>query len=512
VSDWTDGYVADIGYTFGYYGELNPLRVAIPLLNVGLAVPPVATACELGFGQGISVNLHAAASDVCWYGTDFNPTHAAFAQSLAVASGSGAQLFDQSFVEFCARTDLPDFDYIGVHGIWSWVSDENRRVIVDFIRRKLKVGGILYISYNTQPGFAAMVPLRHLLREHAEVMEAPGRGIVARIDAALDFADKLMAVNPGFAQANPAMSARLKSIRDNNRQYVAHEYFNRDWRAMLFAELAESLAPAKLTYACSANYLDHIDALNLTTDQHRFLAEIADPMFRLSVRDFIVNQQFRREYWIKGARRLSPLEQTEALRALRVMVLAGPRSDLNFTATGALGQRELNREVYERILDALGEYTPRSIGEIEEALRGGDMRLPGICEAIMVLAGKGDIALVQDEESQAQARERTDKLNLRMFDKARSNGELTFLASPVTGGGIAVPRFQQLFLLARAQGRKRPEELAQFAQDLLAAQNQLVVKDGKPLRAPEETQAELTAQAREFTEKRLPGLRASQIA
>ena len=42
--------------------------------------------------------------------------------------------------------------------IWSWVSEENQRVIVDFVRRKLKVGGLLYISYNCQPGFAAMVP------------------------------------------------------------------------------------------------------------------------------------------------------------------------------------------------------------------------------------------------------------------------------------------------------------------------------------------------------------------
>ena len=74
-----------------------------------------------------------------------------------MASGAAAKLFDQAFAEFCARPDLPDFDFIGLHGIWSWISDENRAVIVDFIRRKLKVGGVLYISYNTQPGWAAIV-------------------------------------------------------------------------------------------------------------------------------------------------------------------------------------------------------------------------------------------------------------------------------------------------------------------------------------------------------------------
>ena len=64
MSDWTAGYVADIGYTYGYYTELNPLRVKLAFLNVGLSYPEMGTACELGFGQGMSTNLQAAASVV----------------------------------------------------------------------------------------------------------------------------------------------------------------------------------------------------------------------------------------------------------------------------------------------------------------------------------------------------------------------------------------------------------------------------------------------------------------
>ena len=72
MSDWTNGYVADIGYTYGYYGDLNPLRVRLAFLNAGLVAPEIGTACELGFGQGVSVNLHAAASVVQWTGTDLD--------------------------------------------------------------------------------------------------------------------------------------------------------------------------------------------------------------------------------------------------------------------------------------------------------------------------------------------------------------------------------------------------------------------------------------------------------
>ena len=143
MTDWTQGYVADIGYTYGYYTELNPVRVQLAFLNAGLVPPKAGSACELGFGQGLSANIHAAASITQWHGTDFNPAQAGFARELADISGANAHLFDESFDAFCTRDDLPEFDYIGLHGIWSWISDENRAVIVDFIRRKLKVGGVL---------------------------------------------------------------------------------------------------------------------------------------------------------------------------------------------------------------------------------------------------------------------------------------------------------------------------------------------------------------------------------
>jgi hypothetical protein len=65
---------------------------------------------------------------------------------------------------------------------------------------------------------------------------------------------------------------------------------------MHFATMRAWLEPAKVQYACSAHYLDFIDATNLTPEQQSFLQDIPDPMFRESVRDFMVNQQFRRDY------------------------------------------------------------------------------------------------------------------------------------------------------------------------------------------------------------------------
>lgn len=510
MNDWTAGYVTDIGYTFGYYPELNPERIKLIFLNAGLKYPEVGTACELGFGQGMSVNIHAAASVIEWHGTDFNPSQAGFAQELAAISGSGAKLYDDAFANFTNHSDLPDFDYIGIHGIWSWISDDNRAVIVDFVRRKLKVGGVLYISYNTLPGWAAFAPMRHLMTQHAEIMGSEGLGIIHRIDGALEFTEKLLATNPIYARANPQVVDRIKKIKEQNRSYLAHEYFNRDWHPMHFATMAEWLSPAKLNYACSAHHLDHIDAINFTAEQQTLLKSISDPMFRESSRDFMINQQFRRDYWVKGLRRLTPLERSEALRELKV-IMVSERQNISLKVTTSIGEITMSEAIYNPILDQLTHHKAKSLGQIEQSLQDKGVSLAQIIEAVMLLTGSGHLTVVQDDSSSMKAKKHTDKLNGHLMHKACGSNDIGYLASPVSGGGMSVGRFQLLFLLALSKGKKQPNEWAQFAWQILSAQGQKIVKEGKVLETADENLSELTTQAITFAEKQLPILKALNI-
>jgi SAM-dependent methyltransferase len=511
MADWTEGYMADIGYTFGYYHELNPIRTRLAFLLAGLAPPAIATACELGFGQGLSTNIHAAASATAWHGTDFNPAQVGYARELARASGANIDLSDQAFADYARRRDLPDFDYIGLHGIWSWISDENRAVIVDFVRRKLKVGGVLYISYNTLPGWAAFAPLRHLMTEHAEIIGAEGHGIVNRINGAIDFVDKFIATNPTYLRANPQVVERFKRMRDQNRHYLAHEYFNHDWDPMHFATMAKWLAPARVEFACSAHFMDQYDAVNLTAEQRTFLQAIPSTPMRQSVRDFMTNQQFRRDYWVKGGRRLTPLEQTEKRRAERVVLLA-PRADIALKATGSLGEANLQPQVYEPLLDLLADHAPRSIGDIEiEAAKKG-LTPAQVMEAVVILAGVGHVAPAQPADAASRARKSTDRLNAQLMHDARSSSDIMHLASPLVGGGIAVGRVAMLFLAALRAGNKQPAEWAKTTGDLLAAQGHRLVKEGKTLQSPEQNLEELTRQAIAFAERQFPVLKALQVA
>jgi SAM-dependent methyltransferase len=507
MTTWNSGYVSDIGYTYGYYNELNPNNARLAILFAGYAPPSSGVHCELGYGQGLSVNVHAAASGSTWYGTDFNPSQAAFAQTLAAASGADAHLTDEAFADFCSRSDLPDFDSIGLHGIWSWVSDENRAVIVDFIRRKLKVGGALYISYNTLPGWATFAPMRHLMTEHASVMGSPGKGVVSRVDGALEFAQKLLDTNPLFARVNTGVVDRLKKVAEQDRHYLAHEYFNKDWHPMHFATMNQWLSPAKLSFVCSAHYLDHIEAVNLTPEQQAMLKEIPDPTFKESVRDFMVNQQFRRDYWIKGARKISALEQAELVLKHKV-VLINNRADVLLKTTGALGEATLSESIYAPIIELMSDHAVRSVGEIGENLKDKTIGLPQVVQAVMVLIGAGHMASVQHEDQIKKGSKSTKKLNTSVIEHTQFSSDLLFLASPITGAGVSVNRIQQLFLNSINKGVRSPQEWAQSAWLTLSSQNQRLLKDGKTMDAESDNLTELQRQAEEFIAKKLPILKA----
>ena len=271
------------------------------------------------------------------------------------------------------------------------------------------------------------------------------------------------------------------------------------------------MAPAKVTYACSAHYLDHFDAINLLDAQRTFLAAISDAEFRQTVRDFMVNREFRHDYWVKGPRRLSALRQNEALHAERV-ILVNHRSDVPLKVVGALGEAAMSEAIYNPILDLLADHKTRTLGEIAQGVGAKGVTFAQVVPAIMLLMGAGHLAAVQDEAIVAKVQQHTARLNAHLIDEARGSSDVAHLASPVTGGAIRVERFEQLFLMTLRQGKKQPEEWAQSAWQILASHGGKLLREGKAIESAEENLAELTSQAGIFAEKKLPILKALRIA
>jgi hypothetical protein len=518
MSDWSEGYVTEIGYSHGYYPELAPSLQRLALLLVGVEPPPEGGAClELGYGQGVSAAVHAAATGSPFWGTDFNPDHAVHARSLTRNIGLDLQLLDASFAELADRIrelrDLPEFQYIGLHGIWSWISDENRAHIVDIIRRRLSVGGVVYISYNTFPGWAASFPMRHLLALHATLAGADSQGVPARIDEAIRFARTLADGNARYFTANREAGIRLEQIAKQGRNYLAHEYFNRDWQPMFFQEMADWMARGKLEFATSARIVDQIDSLHLKPEALATLNNIAHPLLRESVRDYFINQVFRGDLFMRGMRRLSGQERWAQLADTRFVLLV-PVEDIAFSVKGTLGDQVLTESAFRPFVEALArhDYRSRSLMEVRHELSPA-LGNPGtLASMVTMLVGSGQLHPVQSGQIIARAAPHAQALNRELLARVRAGrGEISVLASPVTGCGVSVSLFHQMFLLARDAGYRDAAAMARWVWDtLMVPDNRRIVHDGAPLAGPEESVAWLERDAVKF-DRRLPVLAALGI-
>jgi phospholipid N-methyltransferase len=464
MDDWTKGYVADVDYSHGYYRELTPPYLAFSLLARGIRPPrpdrPLRY-CELGAGHGFTANVIAATHpEAEVWATDFNPTFAANARRLGEAAAiPNLKVFDRSFEEFAAL-DLPAFDVITLHGVYSWVMAEHRKAIVDFLRDRLAIGGVVYLSYNCLPGWAPILPLRRLLNEFVQ----RGSGSTEdRIGTALDEVDQIATLGAGYFEANDGARAHLAGMRTLSRDYAAHEYFNRIWTPLYHVDVARQMHQAKLTFAASADLAHHLEHFCLTEQQRAKIAEIDDAPLRETLRDFFLNQQFRRDIFVRGPEALPASERRDLLRATR-FALAVPRGMVEKGEAYPQGIYPLDQGPAYDILNALAAG-PRTLDELPGAAEDGAMFERNV-EALLVLVGSGRIEPALPVAAEDARRAQAARLNAVVLERARHADQLQALASGLAGGAIRVDRLGRLLLLAESLGHADP---VPFVHEILAA-------------------------------------------
>jgi SAM-dependent methyltransferase len=506
--DWTHGYVQSVDYTHHYCRELSPSLLDFACLSrgiqTGLRDRPLQY-LELGFGQGLSLNVHAATTEGAFWGTDFIPSHVLNARELAQASHSGARLYEDSFEDFARRDDLPEFDVIGMHGTWSWISPQNRAVVLDLVHKRLAPGGVFYLSYNALPGCAAELPLRNLLKLHAEQVSSPLLSVPEKLDAALAFVRSVSDGGSRLFHEHGESRALLERVSGQNRSYLAHEYLNRDWQPMGFAEVAALAGEAKLDFATSATLIDHLDGVGFPDQAKKLLDEAKHPLLRETVRDYLVNQRFRRDIFVKGMRRLSPEAKSERLGRTRFVLRAPPEKVLGAKVPMPFGEAELRPETYGPLSAALAErdFAPKSLDFLRQHPGCKQLRPGQLVNALRLLVSTGHVDLAQSEAAAAAAAPRCAALNAHLLERSLHSDEGTILASPVTGRGVTVPHEQQLFLHARALGQSTPAQWAAHALRRYSALGVRLTQAGKVLESPQDNLAQLTQNAEIFAGQEL---------
>ncbi|MBI3367884.1 MAG: methyltransferase regulatory domain-containing protein [Burkholderiales bacterium] len=510
MSSWTDGYVTEVDYTYGYYREMAPVAMRYALLASGHEAPPLHkfNYCELGYGQGAGLSLLAAVNPQGqFWGTDFNPAHAAGAAQMAKTVGlDNLHVSDDSFEEFCARDDLPKFDYITLHGVYSWVGTENCSHIVNFLHKHLNVGGAVYISYNTLPGWTHALPMRGLLSQFVDLQTAPTAPLAQRIEGAVKLLNELNEVPGGYFKMTPQLSERIKGLQRQNANYLAHEYLNRHWTPFFFSQIVDDLAEAKLSFAAHAIPLNCIDAINHTPELQAILDKITNPIFREVVRDLGINQTFRRDIFVRGPRRLQRHDHAAGLLDT-TYVLATPRALCNLKIRTTIGEAQLQESIYAPVLDKLAQgpqtgHQLAALPAVQEA--GGQQRL---LQVLVVLVGTAYIQPCVPEPLQKPARAGAGRFNQMIMARAARGGdvEMPFMASALIGSGVQASRLQQLFQGAMmAMPKAEMKQHAEAVWATMKATGQVLIHDGKRIEGDDACVLEISTRMAEWRDNQMP--------
>jgi SAM-dependent methyltransferase len=410
-------YVDDVAYVRAFIPELSPAWLDFTALLWGFA-PVDRTGgfawCDLGCGQGVNAAVFAATHPAGrFHGVDFLPEHIDHARGLARAAGVQNATFHAADFGAGVDLDLPPLDYITAHGVYSWVDDRARQDLRRFVERHLKPGGRVYVSYNALPGRTPDAPFQRLMLELGQ----RGSGDSAqRVRDAAGLAGKLLAMKTPALTASRMAQILLGRGAKHSERYLAHELMGANWRPLSVLDVRADMAGIGLEPAGSASLIENFDDFVLGKAARKLLAKVDDPDLHELVRDYLTNQSFRRDVFVRGGMRLSEAERRRRLLETP-FALAAPRARTAYNVRTPAGEIKFDNPVARRMVSALAKG-PRRLGE----LAGDGVSAGDILANAMILAGAQAIWPVDPGAGGAEA------FNRAVFDRLGGPDELKLLA------------------------------------------------------------------------------------
>ena len=465
MDDWTQGYVTELPYSINHFPEMAPAHLRLVLLQAGLAAPNIDvdfTYLELGFGQGLGLNMLAAAHPQGrFFGNDFMPAHVAAAQALATqACLSNLQLVQDSFAQLHDR-DLPPMDFIVLHGVYTWVNADNRAHIVALIARLLKPGGVVYVSYNSMPGWANKAPLQRLMSEAAQ-RQTDGSAL-QRFHAARDLLGQLDTAGAAFFASNPGARTALRDITNASDAYLLHEFAPRGWTPFYHTDVAVDMARADLQFAASAKLFSNFPQWSLPAASRALIDAADDPALRELLRDFVTQTPLRRDVFVRSPRTLSAAD-IEQEYPTTLLALQRPPASCARNVRTPIAALRLEDDLVDVLLASLANG-PQDIAALMALPALANTRPASIRETLDLMLCLGYLGPAT--APRAETRSRAHALNKALLKRLHAGERLSGFVSPAHCAGIAIAYHDQLFLAAQQIGDSNADALASYAQAVL---------------------------------------------
>ena len=307
----------------GYLSQPFPYASA-PFLEsyarlLGLSPAPASTARILEIGSSYGGNLISQAlfyPKATFTGIEIAPTQVSVGKTYIDQLGiTNLALLEGDVNE--SHQHLGTYDYIIAHGFYSWVDEETKDNFLRLCKEHLGSNGILYMSYNTYPGWHKMDSVRALLEFANKDIDTLNHREKVRHGKTV--ASKLGALMLEYDTVKNQQASFLQSLRQTLQKqdcYVGHDHLEPVNTPVYFHQCMDHMTEHGFTYLCDCDLnLSFPDVYDETLRTR--LQDLAphDPLAREQYIDFMLNTAFRKSLFThKGAtpKRITETSVTDA--------------------------------------------------------------------------------------------------------------------------------------------------------------------------------------------------------
>ena len=307
----------------GYLSQPFPYASA-PFLEsyarlLGLSPTPASTARILEIGSSYGGNLISQAlfyPKATFTGIEIAPTQVSVGKTYIDQLGiTNLDLFEGDVNE--SHQHLGIYDYIIAHGFYSWVDEETKDNFLRLCKEHLAENGILYMSYNTYPGWHKVDSVRALLEFANKDIDTLNHREKVRHGKTV--ASKLGALMLEYDTVKNQQASFLQSLRQTLQKqdcYVGHDHLEPVNTPVYFHQCIDHMAEHGFTYLCDCDLNLSFPEVYDETLRTR-LQDLApyDPLAREQYIDFMLNTAFRKSLFThKGAtpKRITETSLTDA--------------------------------------------------------------------------------------------------------------------------------------------------------------------------------------------------------
>lgn len=286
----------------GYLSQPFPYASA-PFLEsyarlLGLSPAPANTARILEIGSSYGGNLISQAlfyPQATFTGIEIAPTQVSVGKTYIDQLGiTNLDLLEGDVNE--SHEHLGTYDYIIAHGFYSWVDEETKDNFLRLCKEHLAENGILYMSYNTYPGWHKMDSVRALLEFANKDVDTLNHREKVRHGKTV--ASKLGALMLEYDTVKNQQTSFLQSLRQTLQKqdcYVGHDHLEPVNTPVYFHQCMDHMAEHGFTYLCDCDLNLSFPTVYDETLRTK-LQELAphDPLAREQYIDFMLNTAFRK--------------------------------------------------------------------------------------------------------------------------------------------------------------------------------------------------------------------------